>query len=78
MDRYFESVSEAITTAKSEWVRLKWNKPQGTYDTLRTDKKLPEPEWPEETFQEIVNIAFQNFMIRDLKHPVVERLVHGA
>jgi len=35
---------------------------------------LPEPQWPEVTFQDLVKIAFKDHFIRDLDHPVVRRL----
>lgn len=77
MERYFQSVCSAVTLAKDEWIRVKWNKNLGAYDTLRTDRKLPDPEWPEESFQEIISIAFRNLVITSLDHPLVERLLHG-
>ena len=35
---------------------------------------LPDPEWPEEGFQHLVNVAFKGRFIQTLDHPVVRRL----
>jgi hypothetical protein len=35
---------------------------------------LPEPEWPELSFQEILKIGFGDYQINNLDHPVIQRL----
>lgn len=77
MQRHFRSVMDAIELAKSEWIRVKWNRALGAYDSLRTERKLPEPKWPEESLAQLINIAFRDFYITSLNHPVVEALLHG-
>lgn len=78
MERYYQSVSEGIQLACSEWVRLKWDKSLGAYNTFRTDRKLPEPEWPTESFNELIEVGFRNMVIDSMEHPIVERLLKGA
>jgi hypothetical protein len=36
--------------------------------------RLPDPVWPELTFNAIYRIAFKDRIIRTLDHPVVKRL----
>jgi hypothetical protein len=35
---------------------------------------LPDPEWPEVSFQEILKIAFKDKIIQSIDHPVIQRL----
>ena len=36
--------------------------------------QLPDPEWPDLPFKELLRIAFKDRFISDLNHPVLHRL----
>jgi hypothetical protein len=36
--------------------------------------KMPEPEWPELGFWELIKIAFRDHLVDSIDHPVVKRL----
>jgi hypothetical protein len=46
----------------------------GAYEIFEAMGKLPEPEWPDLTFEQILEIAFRDRFISDLNHPVLRRL----
>jgi hypothetical protein len=37
--------------------------------------RLPEPEWPETSFEELMQIAFRGRIINSLDHPVIRQLL---
>lgn len=73
-DEWNRSALEAAELAQSKWLRVAANMSLGAYEVYEAVSKLPEPEWPEVTFPEILKIAFRDRFITDLSHPVVRRL----
>ena len=74
MDPWNQSALEAARVARDRWVRVVSNMAKGSYDVFKAVEELPEPEWPDLTFQEIIDIAFKGKYINDLNHPVLRRL----
>jgi hypothetical protein len=35
---------------------------------------LPEPDWPDVSFEEIINVAFRGNYIDSLDHPAIQKL----
>ena len=56
------------------WVRVKANMSLGAYETTAAESLIPEPEWPQQSFQELLRIAFKDRLVDRLDHPVVKRL----
>lgn len=73
-DAWNHSALEAAQLAQSKWLRIAANMSLGAYEVYEAISKLPEPDWPEVTFPEILKIAFRDRFITDLSHPVVRRL----
>ena len=73
-DEWNRSALEAAELAQNKWLRVAANMSLGAYEVYEAVSKLPEPEWPEVTFPEILKIAFRDRFITDLSHPVVRRL----
>jgi hypothetical protein len=68
------SALEGAQLAMRRWVRLQANRTGGTYDVRVTSATLPEPEWPDITFERLLEIAFADHIIDRLDHPVLRRL----
>ena len=68
------SAAEAANTAMTSWVRVNSNMSLGAYETFQATAELPEPTWPELTFEEILQIAFRDHIIDSPDHPLVQRL----
>jgi hypothetical protein len=71
---WHESSWEAANLAKSRWVSVRANMPLGAYEIFRGDEALSEPQWPDKSLEEIMNIAFRGRLISDPGHPVIKRL----
>jgi len=71
---WHQSLLEALTLAKTDWLRISANMQSGGYDVFQAQATLPSPEWPKHTIDEIVKIAFRGRIINDLDHPVVQDL----
>jgi hypothetical protein len=46
----------------------------GCYRIYRAEGDIPEPIWPKESFQELLQLAFSGRIIESADHPVVRRL----
>jgi hypothetical protein len=68
------SAAEAATRAMSNWVRMTANMDLGAYEIFEARAIISEPEWPEQTFWDLVKIAFRNRLIQDMDHPVIQKL----
>jgi hypothetical protein len=73
-DEWNRSALEAADLAQGKWLRVAANMSLGAYEVYEAVSKLPEPDWPEVIFSEILKIAFRERFITDLSHPVVRRL----
>ena len=73
-NRWHSSALEAAQTAMECWIRLRPNMDLGAYEVVVATGDLPEPRWPDSTFQELLQIAFKNRFIDSLDHPVIRRL----
>jgi len=78
-DNWSRSALEAADLGQRNWIRLVANMSLGGYEIFRaTRDDLPEPIWPDLTFQEILKIAFQDRLIQTLDHAVILRLKGAA
>jgi hypothetical protein len=67
-------VREHAVRAQTHWIRVIPNQEIGAYEALQAADNLSEPEWPELKFWDLIKIAFKDYLITDLNHPVVKRL----
>ena len=71
---WHESLSIVVNTAETEWVRSVANHPTSTYNLTVAQGKIADPEWPDVTFQEVIEIAFRGRVIDSIDHPVIRQL----
>lgn len=74
IDTWNQSALEAAKLAMGKWVRVAANMSLGAYDVFEAVGGLPEPEWPELPFRDILQLAFKDRFIESLSHPVLQRL----
>lgn len=60
--------------ATVSWIRISANMTKRGYDVRVAGSDLGEPRWPEESFEEIVRVAFRDRYIDSVDHPVLKRL----
>ena len=72
------SALEAAQNAELEWTRIQSNMNIGAYDIFTAEGNLKEPEWPELSLDELLDIAFKNKIINRLDHQVLLQLRGAA
>lgn len=74
IDQWNKSALEAAMMGIGRWIRVTANMSLGAYDVFEATGNLPEPKWPEQSFQELLRITFKDHYIDDINHPVLKRL----
>jgi hypothetical protein len=70
---WFDSHLAAITSAQKQWTQMAWDWGKSIFDVTIAEGHLPDPQWPDLTFEQIVNLCFGDRVIDSLDHPVVRR-----
>lgn len=65
---------QAAEQAKSVWTRMRWDTSLGAYRIYKAQGDLSEPSWPEQSFGDLLEIAFRECTIDSEKHLVVRQL----
>lgn len=68
------SALEAAKLAQDHWVRIVADMKLQAYVIYKALGDLPEPVWPEKSFAELLEIAFQDLIIDDPEHIVIKQL----
>ena len=71
---WHRSAAEAAEMAMRRWVRVKANMNLGAYEVFEASATIPEPVWPELTFEQMLPIAFKGRLIDSFSHPALKRL----
>lgn len=74
LDEWGRTALEAAGLAAKGWVRVAANLGLGGYDVYQATGPLPEPEWPDVPFRELLRVAFRDRFISNLDHPILRRL----
>lgn len=75
---WHQSLARAVELAKTSWIRLSANQHRGSYDVFEAAGRLPEPQWPTKSFDELLELAFRDKLITDGEHPLVLRLLGAS
>ncbi len=71
---WHRSLFQAAEMATKGWVKVQANMSLGAYEVFEATGNLPEPEWPNKTLEELLEIAFKDRFIANPDHPVLRRL----
>jgi hypothetical protein len=78
-DSWGQSARTAAGKAETDWVRVIANMSQGAYDVYTAAGAIGTPAWPNKSMRDVLEVAFgEKFIIRDLGHPVIKRLLGRA
>jgi hypothetical protein len=69
-----ETAREAAELARTRWVRLVADMGLSGYRIYQAQGELSDPEWPDKSLQELLQIAFRDRIVDSDNHPVVRRL----
>ena len=62
--------------AEDHWIRME--SADGYYDVIRATVQIAEPIWSDQTFEELLSLAYRDDqIIRDEHHPVIGYLMRG-
>ena len=73
-NHWIDSALAIAREAETNWRRMAANMTAGYYDGFEPSATLPDPEWPDRTFTEILRTAFQGRLIDSLDHPLLRQL----
>lgn len=74
LDEWSRTALDAANRARDRWVRVQSNMALGAYDVFEACGNLPDPEWPDTPFADLLRVAFNGRYIDTLDHPVLRRL----
>jgi hypothetical protein len=77
LNEWSRSQLEAVEISKKQWVRVVSNTSLKAYEVLKAVAPHPDPEWPDKTFKEILEVAFKDRFIRNMDHPAILLLKGG-
>jgi hypothetical protein len=60
--------------AKTLWTKMVWSSELGAYEMYRAKGDLGEPQWPDRSFRDLIEIAFRGNVIDTPDHPVIREL----
>jgi hypothetical protein len=76
MNPWHSSALEIAELAKAAWMRMAADRNLGAYQAFKAAGDLPEPEWPDKSFNDLMRLAFANgYLIDSADHPVIKRLL---
>ena len=73
-DDWNRSALEGAQLAMERWVRVASNRLLGAYEIFEATAALSDPDWPTESFEKILEVAFKDHYIDSVDHPAVRRL----
>ncbi len=71
---WHRSALEAAQVAMKDWVRIVANMRLGAYEVFTATGDLPEPEWPDLSLGQILEIAFKDKFIQSMDHLAIQKL----
>ncbi len=73
-DSWADSAIAASLHAETQWVKVTAKGQFAAYEVTVATGNLPEPDWPEDSFEELFCIAFRDRVIHSIDHPVIQKL----
>ena len=67
------SATAAAEKAMKDWVRINADMDLGGYKITVARGAIPDPEWPNLSFEELLATAFRDRQVDSLTHPLVRR-----
>lgn len=72
---WHRSAYESMVEARKNWVRVESNRALGAYETsVALAADLPEPTWPNLSLEELLLIAFRDYIIDRVDHIILKKL----
>lgn len=72
---WHQSLTRAAKLAEARWIRISADMLRGSYSVFEALGELGEPQWPAETFDEILELAFHGRIVETEDHPLIQQLL---
>ena len=69
---WHDSAIRAAEIAEKSWIKIVANMTAGYYDVHSASGELSDPQWPDVTFRELLDICFRGRFINDWDHPILQ------
>ncbi len=73
-NHWHTTLNRAISLAEENWVRVEANMDAGQYSIVISQDDLGEPQWPEQTMDELIQEVFGNNIIDSEDHPYIRQI----
>ena len=73
-NEWWRSAREAAELAITRWIRVRADMSLGAYQIYEAEGQIPEPEWPDTPYQDLLRLSFKDRMVDRIDHPVIQRL----
>jgi hypothetical protein len=74
-NRWWDAAHEAAARARHTWIRIASDLAAGTYAVWAAEGDLGEPTWPNQSFRDLLAMAFKDRLIDTADHPVLKKLL---
>ena len=74
VNEWHHSLMKAMYIAMQRWIRVKANMSLGAYEIFEAGAPIPDPMWPEVTYQETLRIGLRDRVVLQFDHALVKRL----
>lgn len=72
--RISDSAIQGAEQAKTLWTKVVWNRHLGAYGLFKAKGDLGEPQWPDKSHRDLIEIAFRSNVIDCADHEVIREL----
>jgi hypothetical protein len=71
---WHRTAQEAAEIATRRWIRVVSNMSLRAYEVFEAGGSIPDPEWPDLSFHELLRIAFRDKLVDNRDHSLIKRL----
>ena len=71
---WYNSALDCAERAMNQWIQIVADQSAGVYTIALAEEPLEEPQWPEQSFQELFQIGFKRRTVNSLDHPIFKQL----
>jgi hypothetical protein len=69
-----ETALQCAEQAQTLWVRVMWESDLSGYSMQRAKGDIGDPQWPDKSMRDLLEIAFRSYLIDREDHPVIREL----
>jgi hypothetical protein len=71
---WYNSQLDCAERAMTDWIQIVADQEAGVYTVVAAEDQLEEPEYPEQSMQDLIRLGFKRRIVDSLDHPVMKQL----